>query len=230
MKRKCVRDECSKEFEVKIPSDKKMYCSRSCSAVVNNSKFPKRNKEGNCRTCNIEILSSRKYCLECRNKYLEERELYYKSMTEKSCVKCREVKPIEEFPVQSKSPSGYGKYCTDCNRENVSKWAESNPERYSDRIKRRTDKNGVRFSDSWFKIKSRVYNIPIQKLKDMFVSSEGLCEICFEYTGANLVIDHDHDTGEVRGLLCQQCNIGLGAFKDSQTSLIQAIQYLNSSD
>ncbi len=41
-----------------------------------------------------------------------------------------------------------------------------------------------------------------------------------------LVIDHDHETGEVRGLLCPTCNNGLGHFKDSVKTLANAISYL----
>ena len=41
-----------------------------------------------------------------------------------------------------------------------------------------------------------------------------------------LHVDHNHETGEVRGLLCVNCNLGLGLFKDSQEALIYALLYL----
>jgi hypothetical protein len=40
------------------------------------------------------------------------------------------------------------------------------------------------------------------------------------------IVDHDHKIGKVRGLLCDQCNKGLGHFKDSKETLLKAIKYL----
>jgi hypothetical protein len=51
-----------------------------------------------------------------------------------------------------------------------------------------------------------------------------LCAICG--TDGQLVIDHDHDTGLVRGGLCHTCNAGLGMFRDSQSFLMAAMGYL----
>ena len=52
----------------------------------------------------------------------------------------------------------------------------------------------------------------------------GECVIC-GYIG-NIVIDHDHKTGKVRGPLCQHCNFGLGHFKDNPDLLELAALYL----
>jgi hypothetical protein len=56
----------------------------------------------------------------------------------------------------------------------------------------------------------------------------GRCEICGAEQGPKrkLAIDHDHETGHVRGLLCRQCNLGLGAFDDRILLLISAVEYL----
>jgi len=61
------------------------------------------------------------------------------------------------------------------------------------------------------------------------------CAICSElreWDGSGklpFAVDHDHATGFVRGLLCTQCNLGLGCFKDRRDSLINAITYLDRS-
>ena len=63
------------------------------------------------------------------------------------------------------------------------------------------------------------------KVKD-FMSSKanGKCEICLEST--KLVIDHDHDTGLIRGVLCSKCNRGLGHFNDDIDLLTKALTYV----
>jgi hypothetical protein len=63
----------------------------------------------------------------------------------------------------------------------------------------------------------------------MLVEQDGKCAICgvpcFVEKRA-LAVDHDHKTNSVRGLLCINCNTGLGKFKDNATVLMKAAQYL----
>jgi hypothetical protein len=59
----------------------------------------------------------------------------------------------------------------------------------------------------------------------------GKCKICGKTLpdGEYLHIDHDKQTGEVRGLLCRECNLGLGNFKDNPENLIKAAEYIKES-
>jgi hypothetical protein len=52
------------------------------------------------------------------------------------------------------------------------------------------------------------------------------CEVCGDVPVKNLALDHCHETGIVRGLLCQACNTGIGHFKDSPERLRKAAAYL----
>lgn len=77
--------------------------------------------------------------------------------------------------------------------------------------------------DSYYR---RTYGIGFQEYGDLYLRQMGKCAICQEPPLKPLVLDHDHETGEVRGLLCANCNSGLGMFKDNVGALAGAIQYL----
>lgn len=54
-----------------------------------------------------------------------------------------------------------------------------------------------------------------------------ICGILQEDYSRRLAVDHDHETGKIRGLLCNNCNVGLGNFQDSKNNLTNAINYLD---
>lgn len=65
----------------------------------------------------------------------------------------------------------------------------------------------------------------------------GRCEVCrtelnfkssVQDKGRSAAVDHDHATGSIRGLLCTNCNIGIGHFRDAPGTLISAAEYLRS--
>ena len=81
-----------------------------------------------------------------------------------------------------------------------------------------------------------IYGITKEEYDNMFEQQNGLCKICENPESrmsrcgtrtTNLSVDHCHLTNVVRGLLCFDCNTGLGKFKDSQKLLHKAALYLN---
>lgn len=54
-----------------------------------------------------------------------------------------------------------------------------------------------------------------------------ICTVRFHAGGPTMAVDHNHDTGEVRGVLCTRCNSGLGWFGDSPDRLRRALRYLS---
>ena len=74
----------------------------------------------------------------------------------------------------------------------------------------------------------RKYDLTPHAYNKMMLSQGHACAICHtsEPTGHGWHIDHDHDTGQVRGLLCFMCNTGLGQFNDSPDTLMAAVTYL----
>lgn len=74
------------------------------------------------------------------------------------------------------------------------------------------------------------YNMGLQEYNDMFREQNGCCAICgIHQSKLNraLAVDHNHATGEIRGLLCTTCNTGLGQFKENPEFLENAKNYLN---
>lgn len=70
------------------------------------------------------------------------------------------------------------------------------------------------------------YGISQEYYEILYDHQKGACKICQEFTKL-LHVDHDHNTGKIRGLLCSNCNRGLGLLGDSKEVLINAIKYLN---
>jgi hypothetical protein len=80
---------------------------------------------------------------------------------------------------------------------------------------------------SWASNLRRVNATP-ELYEQLFSKQGGVCRICGEGPKAQrrLCIDHDHGTGQVRGLLCIPCNSGIGKLKDDPALLERAIEYL----
>lgn len=101
------------------------------------------------------------------------------------------------------------------------KWEKNNPEKWE------RQKINQRFK--------RRYGITVNQWDEMLIKQNNVCLICKQIpTGLHssgnphkLHVDHNHTTGKVRGLLCTQCNRGLGYFKDNAELLIKASEYLN---
>jgi hypothetical protein len=78
------------------------------------------------------------------------------------------------------------------------------------------------------------YNLTVQELEAMVAAQNGLCAICSNPprpgngpATKRLHIDHDHVTGRNRALLCHDCNLGLGKFKDDPALLRAAADYID---
>ena len=118
-----------------------------------------------------------------------------------TCRVCKEEKPLTEYTYRKDS----GKYRTECKP-----------------CRSRTSQ-------------ASRYGISVGEIEELIEQTGNRCMICdthaddvphtaFRYNP--LVVDHDHVTGKVRGLLCPTCNAGLGHFQDNKTLLINAVRYL----
>lgn len=74
----------------------------------------------------------------------------------------------------------------------------------------------------------RLFGLTVEEFDALLDAQGGACAICESpcRTGKRLAVDHDHGTGDVRGLLCAACNRGLGYFRDDPNLLVRAAAYL----
>ena len=145
----------------------------------------------------------------------------------KVCKKCGAERPVGEFRVRVKDGHRYmERQCLECRREynriQSKKHTANNQEKI--RAKYRAKKHHFRLNHL-----SRKYNLTQQSLDELIARQEGMCAICGERLDSlsrPYHIDHCHSTNVVRGILCLNCNVGLGNFKDDPTRLESALSYL----
>ena len=117
-------------------------------------------------------------------------------------------------------------------QERDKKRYEKNKELQSQKYKefRKQNPDFVKERDKAYYLKKK-YGISVQQLADMWASQDGKCANtgCLETLvrgKAGFAVDHCHQTGKVRGLLCMGCNVSLGHIKDNVTRLFGLIKYL----
>ncbi|MFF0317534.1 endonuclease VII domain-containing protein [Micromonospora sp. NPDC005252] len=124
----------------------------------------------------------------------------------KWCPDCEQIKPLNDFPTTSTKASGRHSYCKPCHN---ARGKETAQRLYG----------GTRE----YHLQQR-YGIGEKEFQELLAEQGGVCAICGGADPQHL--DHDHRTGWVRGILCFNCNGGLGQFRDSPTRLARAITYL----
>lgn len=115
-------------------------------------------------------------------------------------------------------------------REKSKKYYENNKEKHTERVNIWVNKNKEKSKNIHRAAHlRRAYGISLQYYDKLFMQQKGRCFICGQHENElkkKLCVDHNHQTGNVRGLLCRECNIGLSKFKDDIFILRKAILYL----
>lgn len=136
------------------------------------------------------------------------------SITHRACSMCGFEKALDQFRAKgraSKYPnrlSGIDAACIPCARK-------------------RAAERRARLGDSY---RVKQYGLSLEQFNALFARQGGCCRLCLrhqlEVPKQKLQIDHDHVTGKVRGLLCAECNMGIGLLRESPEILARAIEYL----
>lgn len=160
------------------------------------------------------------------NRGLERKEL--EKQGKRRCAICKKILPLSNFsPNSKKGKAQY--YCRLCHRNRQRVWRENNRDRCNAYMKKYYRENKTKIS---IRGKCKVYGITKEEYLEIFRKQNGKCRICrvlhLELT-RGLYVDHDHETGKVRGLLCNKCNWLLGNCGENTKILERAIQYIRSS-
>ena len=124
----------------------------------------------------------------------------------KTCSKCSAEKELTEFYNSKRHKDGRSNVCNKCSRLRDNSWKK---------------KHG------WAWRMKFLYGLSEEQYDNMFESQGRVCKICKKSQTRRLSVDHDHTTGKVRGLLCTNCNTGIGLLMDSPELLREAANYLD---
>jgi hypothetical protein len=185
---------------------------------INNFGLSKNALDGlnpDCKDC----LRNRRIELKERRNFLELNPHMKVKDGYKVCTVCNTEKPFSDY--HSRIIKGITKFRAQCKKcRGKDSW---------ERIKKKFPDNYDVLDRVW-KLQRRGVNITQKQYVDLIYNSNGLCEICNNPNTSNvkgsLSVDHDHNNGKVRGLLCDKCNRGLGLFGDNINILLKAAEYL----
>ena len=157
----------------------------------------------------------------------------------KFCPRCKLVRPITDFRGSRSSKDGLAGYCRPCSKAYAA-WYHKNVrvqkegdglDRLHEWAKNHKEKVNEKSRKGQFRRMLTRYGLTEEGYDALLRDQEGKCGLCrqearHEERLTRLVFDHDHQTGQLRGLICGRCNRGLGLLGDDLVSLKRAVEYL----
>lgn len=155
----------------------------------------------------------------------------------KFCSRCQTNKPFDEFVKSKGTKDGLYTYCKKCACQRAAAYRRKYPEKVKASNLKSIAKNGKpKYTKEQRKkhaLKSR-FGLTVEDFNNMLKEQMDVCAICLkpeivknrDGSIKSLSVDHCHETGIVRGLLCDSCNYALGCFKDNIFLINSASQYL----
>lgn len=151
--------------------------------------------------------------------------------TEKWCNSCKLMVKHEDFTKLKSKTHGLSQYCRNCQSikwkdraQKVRAWREKHIK------EKKKDPNFVLSTQERMKKNAlwNMYRLTFEEYNKLLKEQNYKCKICntsIENT-SEAQVDHCHDTGKIRGLLCRKCNVGLGCFQDNLDLFRKAMEYL----
>jgi hypothetical protein len=142
-------------------------------------------------------------------------------------------KDLSYYPKYRRRNPEYYLKALEYNRVRAKEQRKLNPEKYRDYDRKRKAKNPDHIrainKKSNDKRRHEKFGLPQGWYTTQYEKQNGSCAICYgqqEGKPKDFAIDHNHSTGQIRGLLCNRCNTSIGKFKEDPEILLNAIKYL----
>lgn len=133
-------------------------------------------------------------------------------MNTKACNVCGVTKSLEDFyRYNTRKNRPHYATCKECQKARTRKWLDNNPE--------------SKAVSGW---KQRGIDCTWEQFEQMLQEQDSVCKLCRKpaHSGSRLAVDHNHESGEVRGLLCLSCNQLIGKIENGTVPFTRLITYL----
>lgn len=144
-------------------------------------------------------------------------------MSYKQCTKCKQAKPLIDFHTVNKHTEKRRSICKLCHNAMYRNNYKNNSKKYREYTNSKPYRSELRR-----KANLKKFGLTIQQYEEMLQQQNSVCAICAEkcISGKRLAVDHCHETGKVRQLLCRRCNQSMGKFNDDPVLLQKVVDYL----
>ena len=158
----------------------------------------------------------------------------------KLCGRCKLEKSLDLFYKDATKKDGLTTTCKECkkfiqnlNPDKKKAYAKDYYWQHLDQIKEKRETQKLKDPEKFRDVRKnwnlkKMHGITLFEFQRLLSEQNGCCAICGtpEILSQTLCVDHDHQTGTIRALLCTKCNKGLGLFNDDTVLLSRAVDYL----